>query len=506
VPVRRFRHADWPLLAVVSVAAPFTAAAFVLIGFVANDVPIIWLWRPLVISVVASLLIELAFWWLLGGIRGAVWGFVTVATLTGMFVLAGLTILALFIFGLIRSRPLREYQLVGLLATLFSVVLLGVPAAIGVEGRAFDWTPLGARSVDLGTASSGPSIHILLLDGYPREDVLADAGFDNQQFLRALEDRGFDVYDDSLSNYDLTPFSLLSILSLEHIESIEAIQTARVQGSVAEQQRFVTRALLDPPIFDSLERIGYRTRLQTGDVVLVSMDGADTVWNAGTATNFELDALQRTPLAGALEAFGFAAAQHREHIESSLAEFANTPDGRVFTFAHVLTPHAPFVYEADGGPATSPPCYPATCQLYHPVADGVGWSRVEYRTRMAAHIQHVNQLVLRSIDGLLAQDPNSVVIVLSDHGTSGEDPLDRFRNLILARTPDYPHLLGNAPTPINVLPRVLNAYLGTQLPLLPDTLYRHGDGGAWLEMEQVAGESELGHGQDRRYTTSLSSR
>jgi len=498
VPVQRSRYAHWPFLAVVSAAAPLTAAAFVLIGFVANDVPIIWLWRPLLISLVASLFIEIVLWRLLGGIRGAVWAFIIVAALTGMFVLAGLTILALFVFGLIRSRPRREYEFVGLLATLMSVVLFGVPTAIGVEERAFDWTPLGAPPIDLGEVSSGPSIHLLLLDGYPRQDVLADSGFDNGQFLRAMEDRGFDVYDDSLSNYDLTPFSLLSILSLEHIDSIEAMQSARIQGSVAEQQRFVTRALLHPPIFDSLERIGYRTRLQTGDVVLVSMDGADAVWNAQTATNFELDALQRTPLAGALEVFGFAAEQHREHIEASLAEFANVPQGPVFTFAHVLTPHAPFVYEADGGPAASPPCYPAACQLYNSVAVGVGWSSEEYRTRMAAHIQHVNQLVLQSIDGLLAQDPNSVVIVLSDHGTSGEDPLDRFRNLILARTPEHPHLLGDAPTPINVLPRVLNAYLGTDLPLLPDTLYRHGHGSAWLEMEQVAGESELAYGQKRR--------
>jgi hypothetical protein len=505
VPIHHFRP-EWPLPILVAAAAPLTAAAFVLIGFVANDVPINWLWRPLGVSVVASVAIEIVLWRLLGGIRGAVWAFVAVSALTGMFVLAGLTVFALFAFGLIRSRARREYVLVGMLAVLLSIILFGVPVAIGIQRGAFDWRPLRGRPIPLGAAAPGPNIHMLLLDGYPRRDVLADAGFDNGQFLHAMEERGFDVYGDSLSNYDLTPFSLLSILSLDHLESIDAIRMASTHENVAEQQRIVTRALLQTPVFDSLERIGYHTRLQTGDVVLVTMDGADSVWNAGTATNFELDALQRTPLAGALELFGFAAAQHREHIEASLAEFANVPEGPVFTFAHVLTPHAPFVYEANGGPAASPPCYPASCQLYHPVAEGVGWSRGEYRTRMSAHLQHVNLLVLRAIDNLLARDPHGVVIVLSDHGTSGEDPLDRFRNLILARTPGHPHLLGDAPTPINVLPEVLNVYLGSQLPLLPDALYRHGDGSAWLEMEQVSGESGLGHGQDRRYTTSLSSR
>ena len=107
---------------------------------------------------------------------------------------------------------------------------------------------------------------------------------------------------------------------------------------------------------------------------------------------------------------------------------------------------------------------------------------------MGNHLSSLNQLVIDTVDKLVASDPDGVVVLLSDHGMSGDDELDRFRNLIIARTPGHPELLGTAPTPINVLPRVLNAYLGTDLPIRPDTLYRHGDGAFWLSVEQVPGE------------------
>ena len=385
----------------------------------------------------------------------------------------------------IRSRPGMEYWFVGALTAVSSVLILGFPMVIGMTRGAFDWTPTPGDAIDLGATRVGPNIHVLLLDGYPRSDALDSIGYDNREFLAAMRDRGFDVSDDSLSNYDLTPFSILSMLSMQHVDAVGNLQPQPLPDTVAEQQRIVTRALLDPPIFSALEGAGYRTRLLTANVVLTSIGGAETVWNAGTANNFELDALQRTPLAGILEIWDFAAGQHRAHIQQALEEFAQAPTEPTFTFAHVMTPHAPFVYGSDGAFAGSPPCYPASCQLFHPVPDEVGWSRDEYWRRMGDHIRYVNQLVLEVVDNLIARDPEGVIIVLSDHGMSGKAEVVRFQNLTLVRTPGHPDLLGEAPTLINVIPSILNAYVGSDLPMLPDSRYRTGDGAHWLSLEPV---------------------
>jgi hypothetical protein len=464
------------------------ALVFVLVAFVANDVPSIWLWRPLAVSALVALSIEAILVKTMGAARGSVWAFIGFTALAGMFLVAGATMLALTLFSIIRSRPGVEYQLVGVLAGLLSTLMLSLLLVVGLTRGAFDWQPPVVTPIDLGSADPGPSIHMLLLDGYPRADVLAKVGFDNREFLDALRERGFDVYDNSLSNYDLTPFSLLSMLSLQHIDAIESVQLTAVSETAAEQARRMTRALLDPPIFDALEEIGYATRLLTADVVSVTIGGADVTWNAGTANNFELDALQRTPLAGLLEVFGFAIGQHRSDVERTVAMWADAPATPTFTFAHVVSPHSPFFYGVGGVAAASPPCYPASCQLYHQEPEGSGWPTDEFWRRMGDHLRVLNRLVLDRVDELVASDPGGVVVLLSDHGMSGEDELDRFRNLIIARTPGHPELLGDAPTPINVLPRVLNAYLGSDLPIRPDTLYRHGDGASWLSVEQVQGE------------------
>jgi hypothetical protein len=465
------------------------AIVFVLAGFVANDVPSMWLWRPLAISVLVAVSLEVLLVKAMGPLRGTVWAFIGFTALAGMFLLAGATVLVLTLFAAVRSRPGVEYELVGFLAAVLSILVLSLLIAAGLDRGAFDWEPAAGTPIDLGTAHAGPNIHMLLLDGYPRADVLASVGYENHEFLDAMRERGFDVYDDSLSNYDLTPFSLLSILSLQHVNAIESVQLERGHETAAEQARQMTRALLDPPIFDALENVGYTTRLLTADVVSVTLGGADVTWNPGTANNFELDALQRTPLAGMLEMFGFAIGEHRAHVERTMARWADAPAEPAFTFAHVVTPHSPFLYGRDGTAAESPPCYPGSCQLYHQEPEGSGWPLTEYWSRMGDHLDSLNQAVLDTVDELVESDPEAVVVVLSDHGMSGPDELDRFRNVIIARTPGHGGLLGDAPTPINVLPRVLNAYLGTDLPIRPDTLYRHGEGADWLSLEPVVGEA-----------------
>ena len=57
---------------------------------------------------------------------------------------------------------------------------------------------------------NSPNIYILLLDGYPRADTLAERyDFDNRPFLEELRDRGFDVAERSRTNYMFTQLVLL---------------------------------------------------------------------------------------------------------------------------------------------------------------------------------------------------------------------------------------------------------------------------------------------------------
>lgn len=472
--------------ALIDLAPVVLAAAVVLASFVANAVPIEFLWRPLLIAIGVAVVVQAVAVRLGGWTRGSVWAFVALSILGGMPVLGGAIVFALALFWLIGSRGGREYLMAGRLAAMVAVVLVVAYLAIGARGHAFDWSPLDVPAIELGQATPGPSINVLLLDGYPRADVLAALDFDDAPFLAELERRGFDDYPDSHSNYDRTPFSVLTMLSMRHLADVPALWASQASGRVA-QERLTARALLDLPLFRSLDAAGLRTRSLAGPVVHVPLGGASISDDAGTANNFELDLLQRSPLAGILEAFGFAAGQQRQQIVRTLAAFADPPDDVAFTFAHVMSPHAPLVFAADGSAAPAPPCYPATCSLFESEQDRLGWTDDEWRVRLADQISHLDRLVLDAIDALVERDPNAVIVIVSDHGVrlDGAGPSVMFRNLIVARTPGHPRLLGDHPTLINVLPAILDAYHGTHLPRLADSLHRAGTD-PWLSIEDVA--------------------
>jgi hypothetical protein len=95
------------------------------------------------------------------------------------------------------------------------------------------------------------------------------------------------------------------------------------------------------------------------------------------------------------------------------------------------------------------------------------------------------------VDRIMATSAReAVVVIFSDHGTdigfNAADPLasdlnERSSVFLAVRSPGRPGLLPPGTTPIGVLPRILNAYLGTALPIRPDTLWGWPRNGSLLD-------------------------
>jgi hypothetical protein len=468
-------------LVAIGLSPVLVACAFVLSSYVVNAVPISLLWRPLGVSLAVAIGIQVIAVAIAGWVRGSFWAFVAVSALAGMFVLAGAAVLGLTIFAFVRSAPGREYRLASSLAFVVMAVLVSTLVVRGAIGGAFNWSTPSAQ-LDLEGAQNGPSIHVLLLDAYPRQDTLRQLGWDNASFLDALEERGFDVYADSHSNYDRTAFTLMTMLSMQHLTEIDRLWVEPADDRI-EQTRVVGRLLGHLPLFTALEAIGYRTRVLQAPIAHVPLGEADVDDTSLSANNFELDLPQRSVISGALEAFGFARQQQRSNVIDTLDAFADPPAEPTFTFAHVLSPHAPFVLATDGTLPDAPPCYPATCSLFESDLELLGWSEDEYWRRFTDQVEALDSMVLAAVDDLMDRDPDGVIVILSDHGP--RIPADgdaMFRNLLVARTPGHERLFGDAPTTINVLPSLFDAYLGTDIGHLPDTLFVAGED-PWLAVE-----------------------
>ena len=104
---------------------------------------------------------------------------------------AGLLLVAAFLTGFMR----------GSMAAVLEDLDQGIPLS--------DWA--GSGTADQG---SGPDIYLILLDGYPRADVLEYAfDIDNSGFVEGLEERGFHVAEESHSDYIWTHVSVPSALT-----------------------------------------------------------------------------------------------------------------------------------------------------------------------------------------------------------------------------------------------------------------------------------------------------
>ena len=351
----------------------------------------------------------------------------------------------------------------------------------------------GQRPVDRRPAAGSPDIYVLLLDAYPRADVLRDRyGYAAPSLVESLEDRGFNVADGSRANYLFTQQTLASMLQMRHLPDMPEVMQP-LSGSANHALRM---AILQNPVFEVLRGGGYEiVTVPNGDGSL-ALSSADRVVDTGEVSAFERHLIRRTALINALELLwpDWMPGQLRERVTGAFEVTADLaaelPDSPRFTFVHVPAPHAPLLFRADGSPQDVRDLH--TFQADSPQA--LGLSREEYVAQSLEQLAYVDQLTLDLVDEIrsLTED-EAVIVVMSDHGfridvTFGDpqepDLEERFGTLLAAFTPGRADLFGETPTNINLFPILLNAYLDADLECQPDRAYANGSGG-YLDLNRV---------------------
>jgi hypothetical protein len=168
-------------------------------------------------------------------------------------------------------------------------------------------------------------------------------------------------------------------------------------------------------------------------------------------------------------------AAHRKRITQTFSALqdAHQLPGPKLVFAHIISPHPPFVFDADGREIQ--PAYSYSMND----GDDFRGSLQEYLEGYPGQVQFVNQQVEKVVDSLLANSETPPVIILqADHGPgSGLDWSSPYNTCLWERTSILnayylpgidPGVLYPGITPVNSFRVVLNEYFGADLPLLPD--------------------------------------
>ena len=481
----------------------FLAAAYVLSLALPNEIRVEEMVRPLAVAIAAALALFLLGWAVFrnrwdGALSATVlillavslvpllrtWSFLsgTLGATAGMAVLG--TVLVATLGGI--AITVRRAQRLGQpaprpapgLLNIFSTALIGVMLIPGVAALPAAMTrsdqPIVPEAAE--PQSALPDIVIIMLDGYPRADVLERRfGIENDPFLDGLRERGLDVGEASLSNYFFTSTTLASMFQMRYLDEVDALRP--LIGTDGAHRGALRDAAIRSPAVALVRAAGYEILTAPSGWLHTSLaPAADRVLEHGELTDLERTLIERTWLLDLVDlVLPYAATEAQRsrivHAFDDLEAFGAGQGQRPrFLLAHIPAPHLPVVLDERGNTRPLPSrAFEATSP------DAMGLTRSEYVAAWAEQLTYVNRRVLDVVDALQAAAEPPVIVVFSDHGYGYEahddDLQSRFGNLLAAYTPGADGLMADAPTPVNLLPLLFNAYLGTDLPLSPDRYF-----------------------------------
>jgi hypothetical protein len=237
-------------------------------------------------------------------------------------------------------------------------------------------------------------------------------------------------------------------------------------------------------LFEQLRHLGYQVVAFADPYELVDISSAEVYLSPGALrlSQFQNDLLAKTPLPVVLNLISVDAQfdQHRQAVQFFFKELGEVPqiEAPTITFAHILFPHPPFIYDAAGKPVEA--------GAFYSIRDGDRYfepqDRQEYTQAFVQQTIYANQRTLETLDRILQNSTTPPIIVLqSDHGPASLfDPFSLENTVIDERTgilaayyfPDgdytalYPEI-----SPVNSFRIILNQYFGAEYALLPDASY-----------------------------------
>lgn len=349
-----------------------------------------------------------------------------------------LSLAVLMLAAWILGRRVRQAATLSRGLLMVSVLLLVYPSYTVVAFGLQSLTERGSAGAVQATAGDDlqleagmkPDVYYVILDAYLRSDILReDYGYDNSDFMRFLRERGFFIADKATSNYGFTALSLTSSLNMQHlVEEFGGKSAADYPGAIRDR-------IAHSEVRRLLESFGYTTVAISSGWVPTEIPDAniylkpqiselDRHREAGRINAFEsmfirttvglalidLSAGGENPLLKNLEA-PFMAHHYFVLAQLELLKQAVDVSGPKFVFAHIISPHHPYVFGPNGELVTSQDAFTW--------ADGIG-PRDSVDREMALYRDqaiYITQRAEEIIETIIQESELPPVIILqADHG------------------------------------------------------------------------------------------
>lgn len=486
---------------------PFFFAVYLVFGLYAQnpqELPMEWLVRPLLLSLGlttllflltkrwtgdpqhAGLITTLGLGWLFfGHLRNALMEVTDSSfSMTQQLLLLGVWSLLLFFLGskwLWKRIKIPELVTNFLNVTSWAVILLPTYFVISFtvqsiqQARILHGRGESQAAANL-SASSRPDIYVIILDAYAREDFLRDVfQYDNSGFTSFLREKGFYVADESSPNYPQTQLSLSSLLNFMYLDD-----WARGLEETNGRAPFIN-LIEQSQVIRSLDKLGYTIVNVPNTTLIGNLEDSDIYLPMSRLRINEFEGLILSTTVLDIFAEGSdlpipGYTLQRRATQYQLDTLKTIPEipGPKFVLVHILAPHPPFVFDAEGNPVQS--------EAQFTLGDGAGFPGTceEYRDGYTQELAYINQQMEQVVTSILENSRQEPIIILQgDHGPGSyfsmlklEDVGCLWERYSILNAYYFPgqryEALYPSITPANSFRVIFNTYFGTELPLLAD--------------------------------------
>jgi hypothetical protein len=489
----------------------FCFASFPVIALYArnvSEIDISVIWRPLILANLAAMLVYIVF-------------FIFSRNSQKSGIMTSILIVAFFSFGLLfgflRSIPVigdslgRFRYLVPLYVSIFifaiyliyfklkdttkvtsilnfvGIILIVLPVfqastyLVRINQKPMEEDIVGDGGLKLTKDSPLPDIYFIVLDGYMRQDrLLEDYGYDNSEFIQKLREMGFYVADCSRSNYAHTNRSIPSTLNMDYVQVLS--REPVIPGMTIDDD--LNYKIEHNKAKELLSELGYKFVAFESGVKWSSFTKADYYFpikiNLAQNSITEFESLILINSAAILVVGGQPEKlneliqkndsdeidywpRHIESVSNILANLPKVPElnGQKFIFAHIMKPHAPYVFFPNGSLLTDTRYFSN---------EGFGIDREFSHKGYDMQVEYINNQISPILEEIIHKSKTPPIILLE--GDHGYFDTDRFANLMAFYGP--PKMLKElylTISPVNSFRTVFRTVFNADYPLLPDISY-----------------------------------
>jgi len=327
------------------------------------------------------------------------------------------------------------------------------------------------NTIDMDNAATLRDIYYIILDGYASSSTLKEVyDYDNQPFIDYLTAKGFYVASKSRCNYAFTFLSLASSLNMEYVNYL-----TDMVGIESKDKAVPYQMIKNNKVMNFLKSKGYKfIHFSSGWVPTDHNRYADLDVHCSILNDFQMMLIRTT----VIDSFFFRNYIRRRALLCTFSKLAEVYKIKepIFVFAHIVSPHSPYLFGANGEPVPR-----AKLKIR-----GSPWNPWEQKENYLNQLIFISKKVEMLIDEILSRSEVPPIIILqADHGPASTftDSIGEKRptkNMLRERTtifnayylpPDGNKLLYNSITPVNTFRLVFDFYFHANYGLLGDQSY-----------------------------------